>query len=318
MQQAVQERILRLALLCIANGTPDMAAEAHRVPVKEYADELNILRRYPQPVGAASDVTNPGDWIARSCMGMPVLITRDCNGALRAYLNVCRHRGMQLVDCGRGSNRFDFSCPYHAWRYDNTGLLKNIPKSFGFHNLPREDFNLVPLAAEERAGLIWVIAEPRLRNASISALLGPYVDELEGFGFCSHVGYAPRSFSIASHWKLLADGSLEDYHFQVLHQKTSAPLFLDTSQLTDNQGLHFRFFLVQRSLTRAAEEGLRGSVIRTFGNFLYFFFSSTWFLVQPDHAMVTFTTPTDVRTTMLEKLALIPKEPDENDRAYWD
>lgn len=324
MKLAEQKKLLKRAIDALNQGRPDMSAERAFSPVSRYLDidraeaERRMIRRHPQPVCASSDLTAPGDWLARDCSGIPVLVTRDGEGRLRAFLNVCRHRGMQVAPCGRGSDRQSFSCPYHAWRYDGSGALKNIPKSFGFPDLEKSRYGLTPLAVEERAGLVWVVADPALSAMRISDALGAFADEIENFGFRTHVGYAPRKFQTAANWKLLADGSLEDYHFQTLHQKTSAPFFVDTAQLLDISGKNIRFFLIKRVLGRLPEEEIARRDIRELGNILYFFFPATWILIQPDHAMVTFIHPLDARNTQLEEIALLPRLPDDSDRAYWD
>lgn len=324
MNQAIQQDLLKRACAALSTGRPDMGPDVTRSPVRRYleaqrfAEERKVVRRFPQPVAAASALRNAGDWLARDMGGVPVLIVRDGHGVLRAFLNVCRHRGMQLAPCGGGQGKTDFVCRYHSWRYGTNGSLLNTPKEFGFPGLQKDLHGLRPLAVAERAGLIWVVPDPAHNEANVSTMLGPLADEIEGFGFATHVGYAPRAFDVEANWKILADGSLEDYHFQALHQKTSGPFFVDTMQLVDEFGKNMRFFLIKKHLRRFPRAELDGKDIREFGNILYFFFPTTWFLVQPDHAMVTFINPIDIARTRLEEIALLPEAPTDAEQSYWD
>ena len=91
-----------------------------------FAQERQALFR-SKPVIAAhsSELTGPDAFLTRDFAGLPLLLTRDSAGVAHAFLNVCRHRGTRLVgddsDCRRR-----FTCPYHAWTYDNRGALTGI------------------------------------------------------------------------------------------------------------------------------------------------------------------------------------------------
>lgn len=323
MKEQQQQILIARAVEGVGRGQPDMGDQVSTSPIARYTDpgryisERTVLNRHPRPIAAASDLKGPGDWIASDSSGVPVVVLRGQDGKLKAYLNVCRHRGMQLVPCGKGEQRTHFSCPYHAWNYDADGKLVNIPKAFGFPDLDKEKYGLRRLAVAERAGLIWIINDPDLADIDIPKMLGPFIDEIENFGFANHVGYAPRRFNVNANWKLLADGSLEDYHFQTLHQKTSAPFFTDTAQIVDEKDKHCRFFLVKKIFKRMTASDLVGRDVRELGNILYFFFPATWFLVQPDHAMVTFINPNDVSSTDLNEIALIPSVSGVSETGYW-
>ncbi len=87
-----------------------------------------IFRRSWLQIGHVSEVAEPGQFIVRSVeiARASILITRSSDGALRAFHNVCTHRGTQLVaePCGRRSS---FSCPYHRWTFGNVGKLRAAP-----------------------------------------------------------------------------------------------------------------------------------------------------------------------------------------------
>src|SRR3982751_5715358 len=104
------------------------------LPFSWYSDD-DVLRRERaaifarswQYAGRASEVAKPGSFLATDAGGIPILVTRDTDGALRAFLNVCRHRGAVLADgC---AERSTIQCRYHAWTYDLDGSLRSAPRS---------------------------------------------------------------------------------------------------------------------------------------------------------------------------------------------
>ncbi len=84
-----------------------------------------LFRNHPQMIGLSGDLPTPGHFITVDDFGTPVLACRDPNGRFRAFLNACRHRGVQLVNEKRGE-RTRFACPFYRWTYDNAGTLVAI------------------------------------------------------------------------------------------------------------------------------------------------------------------------------------------------
>ena len=85
----------------------------------------------------------------------------------RAFLNVCRHRGSQVCEEGRGEKR-NFICPYHAWTYNHEGKLVGMYGEKTFGELNKEEFGLIELNCEERAGLVWVALARATNTAGIT------------------------------------------------------------------------------------------------------------------------------------------------------
>ena len=102
----------------------DSSEPVARIPVENYfsADVRNaeverLFRRMPLIVGHAGELP-PGHVLAHDEYGVPMLLTRDADGRFRAFLNVCRHRGMRLVDSGsQAQPKASIVCPYHGWTY---------------------------------------------------------------------------------------------------------------------------------------------------------------------------------------------------------
>lgn len=260
-------------------------------PVQRYLDparlplELAGLRRWPQPAAPGAALARAGDWLATRVHGQPVLLTRGADGAVRAHLNVCRHRGAALVpDGASGSGRERFVCPYHSWTYSNTGACVGRPHEADFPHAPREQSALAALPCTERLGMVWVVADPRVPAFDWDGHFGPLAAEIEALGFDAHTA-APldRRFEVDCNWKLVFDANLESYHFAYAHRQTIAHLFHDNAVVQDAVGPHQRIVLPKRSLADLthAPETLAGLARHV--NVIYYLFPSTLLLWEGDH-----------------------------------
>lgn len=129
MRHSEQQRLLELLKTGIDTGTTAFADGIMRSPVTDFtcpdllAEEQRVFfRETPLLMGLSVDLPENGSFVADSETGVPILMTRDAQGGFRAFANVCRHRGVQVVPDGRGS-KSRFSCPFHAWTYSNQGDL---------------------------------------------------------------------------------------------------------------------------------------------------------------------------------------------------
>lgn len=310
-------RDLHQRTLAAVRGTrPESQANAEEVAVDRYlcpqgfAQEARLFKRFPQPVAASSELPAPGSWLARDFSGTPLLLVRQENGDVHAFLNVCRHRGARVAPLGSGEQARVFVCPYHAWTYKPDGSLRGVPQAFGFPCLDTESSGLRRLAARERAGMVWVIPDPDLVDTDIDAVLGPLMDELETLDLSAPVAFAPRSYEVAANWKLLVDGFFEAYHFKVAHRQTIAHMFADNLQIIDEQGLNRRLYLVKSSFDGENPPSLEDFEPRQHGNLLYFFFPSTIFLVQPDHAQLSTLELVAPGVTRVHETTLLPAVPE--------
>ena len=142
----------------IDNKTTDLGNTVWKEPVENYCSrerfesEMALLRRLPVVFCLSAMLPDKGSYIARKAAGTPLLVVRGDDGKVRAFINACRHRGMQVAT-GNGCAR-SFVCPYHAWTYGLEGELRHIPGHAGFPGVELEGNGLVEVSALESGGLV--------------------------------------------------------------------------------------------------------------------------------------------------------------------
>ncbi|MGK0460601.1 MAG: phenylpropionate dioxygenase-like ring-hydroxylating dioxygenase large terminal subunit, partial [Candidatus Azotimanducaceae bacterium] len=141
-------------------GTIAQTEAVLKVPAKHYYDQDRwraemdkIFRRMPLMLAMTAEVKEIGDYKAMDAGGIPVLINRGDDGEIRAWMNMCSHRGAQIMEHGCG-NTHRFTCPYHAWSYNRDGELTGIFQNKDFGDIDKSAYGLIPLPVKESAGLI--------------------------------------------------------------------------------------------------------------------------------------------------------------------
>jgi phenylpropionate dioxygenase-like ring-hydroxylating dioxygenase large terminal subunit len=189
--------LTRRAVKLARDKATDLAPAEHTVLAHEYTSverherDVAMLMASPQLVGYVSELPEPGTYCTKSVMGRSVLLTRTSTGAVKAFNNVCLHRQSQVVTgCGKAKS---FTCPYHAWTYDNSGKLVGLPGREGFRGVQVKSDGLTELPATEFAGFLWVAFDPTA-TLDIAAHLGPLAEELDSWGIGRGLRWA-RKFS---------------------------------------------------------------------------------------------------------------------------
>jgi choline monooxygenase len=187
-------------------------------------EEERIIRPAWQYVGHTGRLAQPG-YFAAAVGRTPVVVTRDREGELRAFVNVCRHRGHELA-AGEGS-RETLQCPYHAWTYGLDGRLRAAPRSEEEPDFPQGELGLVPVAVDTWGPFIFANAEADAEPLSRAlGSLPAQVTEL-GLDVDSLVHHSRWESEIAANWKIVSENFLECYHCQVAHPAFSE--LVDTS-----------------------------------------------------------------------------------------
>ncbi|MEK9994945.1 MAG: aromatic ring-hydroxylating dioxygenase subunit alpha [Halieaceae bacterium] len=279
------------------------------------AEDKKIFRTLPHAVAHSSELTTPNTYITRTVNGQPLLITRDQEGRVMAFRNVCRHRGMRLVASDTGC-KHRFTCPYHAWTYDLTGALIAAPYfEEGFPELDHSTLGLHPVTVNEVGGLIWICTEKSSTPKSITSHLKDIVDDLDWLKLATMSVAAESQLDIRANWKLLIEGGLEAYHFKVAHRETIGPYFSDNQSTYKAIGPHIRSILLRESFAELGTKRSDSRRLRDHANILYTLLPTSQLLVQQDHVVWISTTPINATRTVLRIVTLAPKT--ELDPNHW-
>jgi phenylpropionate dioxygenase-like ring-hydroxylating dioxygenase large terminal subunit len=196
-------------------------------------------------VGHVCELPEPGSFIRRELefAKASLLIVRGRDGAVRAFHNVCTHRGTQLVEAAQG-RQSRFSCPYHAWTFGTDGALLSAP-DFESFALAREDCALKQVALEVCAGLIFVNFAPE--PAPLREWLGGLAEDLETLPVAKATTFSEYVYEIAANWKLTYDNFQENYHLRFIHPKTGLATFSPDNPF--GYPKRYRFFGPHRTQT---------------------------------------------------------------------
>ena len=275
-----------------------------------------MFARLPAVAAHVSELPDPGDFVKREIAGRSILVTRDAQGEVNAFLNICRHRGTQLVSDESGC-KHRFTCPYHAWSYANTGELVSLPHmDTGFPDLDKAQYSLKSLQCEERFGFVWVIATPDV-SFDFDAYYAPIAAEAEGLDLANMAIAHEEKKVHNSNWKILVEGGIESYHFKVAHRKTIGPYFEDNLSSYQMLGDHMRSVLMRSSMHVLKDQPTDQWRLRDHANIIYTFFPTTQLLVQKDHVVWINSRPVSAGQTELRLATLAPKSR-LAEEAYWE
>lgn len=244
------------ALAHLQNGTTDQASDQLALSVDAYLDpdryarEVQaIFRDSPIALALSVELPEPGTYLARTVLGVPTLLARGQDGAVRAFLNVCRHRGAQLCDEGNGK-KSRFTCPYHAWTYDDSGSLVKVYGSDKFGAFDARERSLVKLAVEERSGIVFVCLNSK-KTFDVDAWLGDMRPQLDTLSLNNWVLFEQRDLS-GPGWKVALDGYLEVYHHDIVHRSTVGRHTIGNLLVHDTFGPHQRLTFGRKTLDELA------------------------------------------------------------------
>jgi choline monooxygenase len=177
-------------------------------------EQERIFRHAWQYACPADLVTEPGAYCAGSVGDIPVVVVRGRDGTLRAFLNVCRHRGSVLA---HGTDRREtLQCHYHAWTYDLDGTLRTAPRAQREPGFDAHGIALLPLAVETWGPLVFVNPDPDA--APLGESLEPVTELLAREIDVEALHFRRRSeFELACNWKVAVENYLECYHCPVAH-----------------------------------------------------------------------------------------------------
>ena len=253
-------------------------------PERFSRERQTLFRTLPAVVAHGSELAEPDSFLTRDYTGLPLLLTRDGAGAVHAFLNVCRHRGTRLVDAASGCRR-RFTCPYHAWTWDNRGALMSIPHgAAGFPGVDKGALGLKRLGCTEAYGWIWVTAGAD-SAPDIDGFLGGLAADFAWLDAGNLKIAHDETSERAANWKILVEGGIEAYHFRVAHKDTVGPYFHDNLSSYRMFGRHIRSVLARTRLDALMAQPKESWSLRHATNLVYTVFPSAQLLVQEDHVV---------------------------------
>jgi phenylpropionate dioxygenase-like ring-hydroxylating dioxygenase large terminal subunit len=323
-----QRELLRRFFALRDAHTTTMATAPYRQRADVYTDPerlvqevQSLFRGRPLVVGLSSDLPATGDYVATEAASVPLLLVRGEDAEVRAFLNVCRHRGGRVAS-GRGRPGRAFKCPYHSWAYDLHGELLGQPLARdAFEGLERSALGLLPVPVVERFGLI--LARPGGDEPiDAAAELGELGPELAAYGFEDYRFLEERSGVLDANWKLIHDTFTETYHVFSLHHQTLAPDLLSTPFVGDVVGPHTRGVVMRKEVTRLLEQDESEWELRPYASIVYLLFPSVILnLPMSGHAELweIYPEPEDPHSTRASVKFYVPRDrATATDREFWE
>ena len=213
-------------------GVPRPLEDGWTLPASWYSEpavlELECERIFAsawQYAGPTEKVSEPGSYLASVAGHIPVVVTRDTDGELHGFVNVCRHRGHVVAE-GAGC-RATLQCPYHAWTYELDGRLRRAPRSEREPGFDPAELSLLPVSVGAWGPFLFV--NPDLDAPPLLEALGTLPEtvarsglDLDGLRFHSHVPWEQPV-----NWKVALENYLECYHCPVAHPGFSKVIDVD-------------------------------------------------------------------------------------------
>jgi phenylpropionate dioxygenase-like ring-hydroxylating dioxygenase large terminal subunit len=239
----------RVSLRRRSSSLPAVSIDVRTLPWSWYTDPAvlqlereRIFRRSWQYVGHTGDVPEPGSFFAAGVGDVPVIVVRDREDELRAFLNVCRHRG-SLV-CEGAGRRETLQCPYHAWTYGLDGRLITAPRSKREGGIDTRELGLIRMQLATWGPLIFV--NPDVTADPLDGFLDGIPERIADAGVdLDALRFLQRSESeLECNWKISAENFLECYHCPTAHPGFSAVMDVSVDS-----------YLLETSASRMTQHG---------------------------------------------------------------
>lgn len=199
------------------------------IPIEPYIsreyfekEQALIFRKVWLNVGRVEDIPSPGDYFVKdlSICNTSILIVRGKDGVIRAFHNMCSHRGNKLVGKVSGKCKGLFVCNFHNWSYALDGSLRHITDEANFFNVDKTVLGLTPVSVDAWEGFIFINVNQN-PTETLAEYLGEFGTSFSGYPFGELA--ATRFFwqtEIKANWKVVKDAFQEVWHIPYLHQRT--------------------------------------------------------------------------------------------------
>ncbi|HEX6146370.1 MAG TPA: aromatic ring-hydroxylating dioxygenase subunit alpha [Acidimicrobiia bacterium] len=270
-------------------------------------------------VGRLDELVGPGQLRAIEVGGEGVLLSRDPGGELRAFSNVCRHRGHELAPIGDAFDARQIRCPYHSWAYRFDGSLRTAPKFTRSDNLDMADYPLIDLGVAVYGGWVWIDLSGKAQPieghfGNLAEIAAPYETE-------RLVTAATHSYVVDANWKIIIENYNECYHCSSIHPELCEVTPPDSGYDHVPTGMWCggTMELKPHAVTMSLDGASNGVRFRNVDDELA---RQVWYLtvmpnlllsLHPDYVMTHRLTPISVDQTQIECSWLFPPEAFERD-----
>ena len=270
-----------------------LPGRAYHDPAIHDFERREWFRRDWIAVGREEDAGAPGTYFLATVDDEPIVVVRGRDATLRAFYNVCRHRGTTVVEerCGTAVR---FQCPYHAWIYDLDGSLIRAKHTEDLDDFSLDGFGLVPVRLAVWQGFIFVSLDPD--GPELRAWLGDLVPHLERFDFSSLRVAHEVAYEVEANWKFIAENYSECYHCPGIHPQLNklTPYDLGGDFAPDGPWQGGWMELVDGAETMAMDGGHRGSrpsipgisAVDERRVYYYLLWPQTFLSIHPDYLLV--------------------------------
>jgi phenylpropionate dioxygenase-like ring-hydroxylating dioxygenase large terminal subunit len=321
-----QDRIRR-ALELLRNETTDKFEDVVEFTAEEFTDPVlaqqereYIFGRVPSIVAHGSELAKPFDFLTVQMPRNNVIVVRQRDGGIKAFVNLCRHRGALLEENEKGRCRF-FSCQYHRWSYEPDGALRMITRDNTFGEIDRKEHGLIELPCEERHGFIWVVDNAQA-SIDVAAWLGPEMDTILADYHLDEL-HCVRSagFDEPTNWKIMQDAFLDGYHIQYAHPNTAGKIIHTNVMAFEDFGRHCRFIAPRKSIDRWLGEDPGDQNLDRYVTEPHFLLPNSTLLRQPDHFQLLTFRPDikdPTKSRMEQRLMVPPVEKSGMTEEHWN
>ncbi|MDP6979546.1 MAG: aromatic ring-hydroxylating dioxygenase subunit alpha [Myxococcota bacterium] len=257
MKREIAHSIIRRLVDHVVADTTDLASEPYVVAAEHFIDPARHAQEReqffldtPQAVGFVGQVAEPGSYFATEVVDVPIVVLRDRDGVLRAFLNVCTHRGARVATgCGKARR---LVCGFHGWSFGLDGKLAGRGRSDDFEP-DAINTALQPLPVADCGGIVMVGLRPEMGPLRVEHALDDIAPHLENMGLEAMQHTGSDRFEVAANWKLVVNLSHEGYHFAALHGESLGPMMTGHG-VADQFGLHTRWAFPLRGIEALAEK----------------------------------------------------------------
>jgi len=180
---------------------------------------INIFQNNWICIGRNSDLTDKGQYITVQLGDESAIVLKDKKDEIKAFFNVCRHRGTRICNNQEGKFSNTIQCPYHGWTYDLNGKLVGSPHMEKINDFKKIDYPLFPIQIKEWEGFIFINLS---KNPSEFKLeYKPLINRFSEWGINDIEIYKSKVYNVNCNWKLIIQNFSECYHCPMIHKSLS-------------------------------------------------------------------------------------------------